>query len=108
MPTNAQKRNFLRLVYANGADQTARTAFLNGLNAKASASLATGKTLTGASGAGVTSQYELIAGHDPADIAELVDWAFDHIGADNITDALAALQRHGATLIHTSFAGLRA
>lgn len=103
----SQKRNFLRQVYLNGADESARTAYLNGLLAKANAALTTGKTLTASSGAGVSVQFTPIIGYQPSEIQELVDWAFDNIAEDTIELALALVPRRGVTLSRTSFAGLR-
>lgn len=103
----SQKRNFLRQVYLNGADEAARTAYLNGLLAKANAALTTGKTLTASSGAGVSVQFTPIMGYQPGEIQDLVDWAFDNISEATIDLALALVPRRGITLSRTSFSGLR-
>ena len=103
----SQKRNFLRQVYLNGATLDLRTSYLNGLLAKANAALATGKTLTGSSGAGVSVQFEVIEGHSTSDIQELVDWAFDYISAATIDLALATFPRWGARTVNLSLYGLR-
>lgn len=105
--TQSQRRNFLRLVYTGRATQDARAAYLNDLNVQASASLASGKSLTGSSGSGVTVQYELIAGHKPEIIAALVDWAFEHISASTIEEALAEIPRRGVTTVRDDFTCLR-
>ena len=106
--TTADRREFLRSVYDEGADFAARKAILDRVRNAALKQKTAGKTLTAASGSGVSSQFEQLIGHDASGVIGLVDWARDFIAEATIELALALVPRRGVTLSRTSFAGLRA
>lgn len=105
--TQADRCEFLRSVYDAGADFAARKVVLDRIRDAALKQKTAGKTLTAASGAGVSSQFEQLIGHDASGVIALVHWARAYIAEDSIEDALALIPQHGVTLVRAQFAGLR-
>lgn len=101
------KEEFLRSVYDAGADFAARKKILDGYRNVALKAIGSGKTIIGASGAGVSSQYEQIQGYQPDIVISLVRWARPRIVADDIEAAIAMAPIDGVTLVRAQFSGLR-
>lgn len=87
----ATRREFLRRVYRKANESgTTRDEFLDAIADKAHVELDGSKTLTGASGGGVSSNYlSFFSIWGPQDRLELVDWARDYIAEDDVADSLA-------------------
>lgn len=100
------KSEFLRSIYDSGADFAARKALLDGYRNVAMKTMATGKTLIGASGSGVSSQFEQIEGFQPSVVLQLVKWCRNRISAADIDAALAVAPIEGVTMIRARFSGL--
>ena len=91
-PSRYELIRFLRYVYTNGGATSATRSALIATEYEAARKAGTqGRWLQAAGTGGATTSYGQTQGWDPAFAAELCERAESYIGADTISDAMAAV-----------------